>query len=114
LASLDGSTLDVADEKENAEALGRPGASRGMSAYPQVRFGALVENGTHALFGRQMADYNTGQITLAKAALPSLRWGMLCLADRQFFRFQLWNQARSTGADLLWRVKRNMLLSCEK
>ena len=33
---------------------------------------------------------------------------------RQFCGFQLWNQARSTGADLLWRVKRNRRLSCEK
>lgn len=114
LASLDGSTLDVADEQENAEAFGRPGASRGTSAYPQIRFVSLVENGTHVLFGSQMADYNTGETTLAKTVLPSLRKGMLCLADRQFFGFQLWNQARSTGADLLWRVKRNMRLTCEK
>jgi len=114
LASLDGSTLDVADEKQNAEAFGRPGTSRGTSAYPQIRFVSLVENGTHVLFGSQMADYNTGEITLAKTVLPSLRKGMLCLADRQFFGFQLWNQARSTGADLLWRVKRNMRLTCEK
>ena len=114
LASLDGSTLDVADEKANAEAFGRPGTSRGTSAYPQIRFVSLVENGTHVLFGSQMADYNTGEITLAKAVLPGLRRGMLCLADRQFFGFQLWNQARSTGAELLWRVKRNMRLTCEK
>jgi len=114
LASLDGSTLEVADEKQNAEAFGRPGASRGASAYPQLRFVSLVDNGTHVLFGSQMADYNTGEITLAKAVLPSLRRGMLCLADRQFFGFQLWNQARSTGADLLWRAKKNMRLSCEK
>ncbi len=36
LVSLDGSTLDVADEKANEDAFGRPGASRGASAYPQV------------------------------------------------------------------------------
>src|SRR5712664_2311622 len=93
LVSLDGSTLDVADEKVNEDAFGRPGASRGSSAYPQIRFVSLVENGTHVLFGSQMADYNTGEITLAKAVLPSLRKGMLCLADRQFFGFELWKQA---------------------
>src|SRR5881409_3941880 len=38
LVSLDGSTLDVADEKENAEVFRRPPASRGTSAYPQIRF----------------------------------------------------------------------------
>ena len=54
LVSLDGSTLDVADEAANEEAFGRPGASRGSSAYPQIRFVSLVENGTHVLFGSQM------------------------------------------------------------
>ena len=114
LVSLDGSTLDVADEKGNAEAFGRPGVSRGASAYPQIRFVSLVENGTHVLFGSQMADCSTGEITLAKQVLPALREGMLCLGDRNFFGFALWNQARATGADLLWRVKKNLRLSCEK
>jgi hypothetical protein len=47
LVSLDGSTLDVADTPANEAAFGRPGASRGSSAYPQLRFVSLVENGTH-------------------------------------------------------------------
>jgi Insertion element 4 transposase N-terminal/Transposase DDE domain len=114
LVSLDGSTLDVADEASNDEAFGRPGASRGSSAYPQIRFVSLVENGTHVLFGSQMADYGTSEVTLAKAVLVGLQPGMLCLADRLFFGFQLWNLARETGADLLWRIKKNMRLVCEK
>src|SRR6266568_3143607 len=73
LFSLDGSTLDVADEAANDAAFGRPGASRGSSAYPQIRFVSLVENGTHVLFASQMAGYGTGEITLAKAVLSSLR-----------------------------------------
>ncbi len=54
-----------------------------------------------------------GEIALAKAVLPSLRRGMLCLADRQFFGFELWKMARTTGADLLWRIKKNMRLARE-
>ena len=114
LVSVDGSTLDVADEKVNEDAFSRPGASRGSSAYPQIRFVSLVENGTHVLFGSQMDGYRTGEITLAKAVLPQLRSGMLCLADRNFFGFELWQLARRTGADLLWRMKKNMRLACEK
>lgn len=114
LVSMDGSTLDVADEEGNAEAFGRPGSSRGVSAYPQIRFVSLVENGTHVLFGSQMADYGTGEITLAKQVLPALKKGMLCLADRQFFGYQMWKEASATGADLLWRVKKNIRLPCEK
>jgi Insertion element 4 transposase N-terminal/Transposase DDE domain len=114
LVSVDGSTFDVADEKVNEDAFSRPGASRGASAYPQIRFVSLVENGTHVLFGSQMDGYRTGEITLAKAVLPSLRKGMLCLADRSFFGFELWQLARGTGADLLWRMKKNMRMACEK
>lgn len=114
LVSLDGSTLDVADEKANEEAFGRPGASRGSSAYPQIRFVSLVENGTHVRFGSKMEACTTGEITLAKAVLPRLQKGMLCLADRNFFGFVLWKQAQATGADLLWRVKKNMRLTREE
>ncbi|HWS95011.1 MAG TPA: IS4 family transposase [Candidatus Methylomirabilis sp.] len=114
LVSLDGSTLDVADQKENETAFSRPSASRGSSAFPQIRLVSLVENGTHVLFGTRMAGVNAGEITLAKDVLPSLRKGMLCLADRNFYGYELWNQARSSGADLLWRVKKNLRLPCEK
>jgi len=110
LVSLDGSTLDVADTRGNEEAFGRPGASRGASGYPQIRFVSLVENGTHVLFGSRMGAYQTGELTLAKEALGSLKIGMLCLADRNFFGFELWRQAQATGAELLWRVKKNVRL----
>lgn len=110
LVSLDGSTMDIADTQENREAYGRPGASRGKSAYPQLRFVSLVENGTHVLFGTRMGSYSTGEITLSKAVLPNLKPGMLCLSDRLFFGFDSWEQARATEADLLWRVKKNLSL----
>jgi hypothetical protein len=114
LVSLDGSTLDVADEKENERAFGRPSADRGQSAYPQVRFVSLVENGTHVLFGTQMAGFETGEITLAKEAICLLKQGMLCLADRNFYGYELWKCTHATGADLLWRVKKNLRLPREK
>lgn len=110
LVSLDGSTLDVADEKRNQQAFGRPGASRGRSAFPQIRFVSLLENGTHVLFASRMGPYATGEITLAKQVLPSLKKGMLCLADRNFLGYSLWRQARASGAELLWRGKKNLCL----
>jgi hypothetical protein len=71
--------MDVADNQDNEKAFGRPAASRG-SAYPQVRFVSLVENGTHVLFGTRLGGYHEGEITLAHKVLPSLKKGMLCLA----------------------------------
>lgn len=62
------------------------------------------------LFASQMADYATSEITLAKAVVAQLKPDMLCLADRSFFGFDLWRLARASGADLLWRVKKNLRL----
>lgn len=114
LVSLDGSTLDVADTAENERAFGRPGASRGASAYPQLRLVSLVENGTHVLFGSQWGAYGDSEVRMAEPLLARLRPGMLCLADRNFFSFDLWKKAQTHGADLLWRVKKNLRLPCEK
>src|SRR5213593_352996 len=111
--SLDGSCLDVADTAENEAAFGRPGAGRGESAFPQLRFVALVENGTHVLFGARPGGFAEGETTLAHDVLPALGPGMLCLADRQFFGHALWQGAAATGADLLWRVKRDLRLPRE-
>lgn len=113
LVSLDGSCLDVADTEANRAGFGLPGASRGESAFPQLRFVALVENGTHVLFGARLGRFADGETTLAYGALAALRPGMLCLADRQFFGHALWQAAAATGADLLWRGKHNLRLPRE-
>ena len=114
LVSIDGSTLDIADEERNLAAYGRPGASRGSSAYPRLRFVSLVEAGTHVLFGTRMGAYASSEIALAEQVLPHLRKEMLCLADRNFFGYELWNKARASGADQLWRIKKNPRLPSEK
>src|ERR671939_658170 len=113
LVSLDGSCLDIADTEANRAEFGLPGASRGESAFPQLRFVALVENGTHVLFGARLGPCAEGETTLARAVLAALRPGMLCLADRQFFGHALWRAAVASGADLLWRGKHNLRLPRE-
>src|SRR5436309_4454514 len=71
LVSPDGSCLDVADTGDHRAAFERPGASRGESAFPQLRFVALVENGTHVLFGARLGSFAEGETTLAHEALPA-------------------------------------------
>jgi hypothetical protein len=114
VVSLDGSTLDVADTAENEKAFGRPGSSRGSSAFPKIRFVALLENGTHVLWAAVMGKYKTDELTLAKDVVSALQKGMLCLADRFFPSYKLWNRAAQTGADLLWRTRQNARLEVEK
>lgn len=114
LVTLDGSTLAVPDTPRNVEAFGRPPSSRGRSGYPGLRFVSLVENGTHVLFGAALGAFRTGETVLAQEVVPHLKTGMLLLADRNFFGFDLWQQARQRGAHLLWRVKKSLVLPCEE
>jgi len=114
LVSLDGSTLDVADTAENEKAFGRPGASRGSSAFPKLRFVSLLESGTHVLWGARMDSYAVSEVVLAQDVVRSLSKGMLCLADRGFTGYKLWQEAAHTGADLLWRTRQNAQLDVDR
>lgn len=112
LVSLDGSTLDVPDTRANAETFGRPHNHKGQGGFPQIRFVALAENGTHVLFGSRMGACRSSEFSLAEGVLPALDAGMLCLADRLFLCHRLWTQARARGADLLWRASKSFPLPC--
>ena len=110
LVSVDGSSLDLPDTEENEATFGRPGASRGKSGFPQMRFVTLVENGTHILFGARVGAYRLSEAQLAQEVLDELQSDMLCLADRGFFSYRLWQRSTATGAELVWRVKRDLKL----
>jgi len=114
LVSLDGSSLDVADNQANEKAFERPGSSRGHTAYPQIRFVSLVENGTHVLFGSRMEGCRTSENTLAWEVLARLEKDMLCLCDRGFFGYAMWQRAIGTGAQQLWRLKKDAHLECQQ
>lgn len=115
LMALDGSCLDVPDERANAQFFGYPGAGRGSSAFPQVRTLSLVECGTHVVTGAELAPYNHSEQAMAARLLPAkLQPDMLLLADRNFYGFQLWRTACATGAKLVWRVTATLKLPVEK
>lgn len=115
IMALDGSTLDVADEQANAAFFGYPAASRGEAAFPQARLLGLVECGTHVVTGAVIGPYRESEQKQAMRLLPAkLQPDMLVLADRNFYGFQLWQQAAATGAKLLWRVKSTLKLPVER
>jgi hypothetical protein len=107
LVSIDGTCLDLADTAANEERFGRPGSARGekRAAFPQLRMVGLAECGTHALFDVAIGALADDERTLTAGVLGSLGPGMLCLADRGFYSFELWNQVAGTGAALLWRTR---------
>src|SRR5215467_372938 len=101
---------------------GGPGPGRGggrgtgagaAAAGPQLRLVTLLACGTRALLDAAIAGVRgpgTGEQALTRELLGSLRPGMLLLADRNFYGYQLWNAAAATRADLLWRVKASLHL----
>ena len=127
VVAWDGTTVAAYDSAGNAAAFGRPGTgSKGRraragdgpeqpaaAAGPQLRLVTLLACGTRALLDAAFAGVRgtgTGEQALARQLLGSLRPGMLLLADRNFYGYQLWNAAAGTGADLLWRVKASLHL----
>ncbi len=113
--AIDGSTMDVADERTNAEFFGYPSSSRGQSAFPQARLVGLVECGTHVVTAAQIGPYAQGEQTMAEPLLAShLQPDMLVLADRGFYSFKLWQVACASGAKLAWRVKSTLKLPVQQ
>jgi len=114
LTAIDGTTFDLPDTASNVEAFGRPPRSgRGELnvGYPQIRLVGLVECGTHIVFDAAIGPLRTGEHTLAREVFRSVGPGMLLLADRGFFGVDLWKTAAATGADLLWRIRKDIVLA---
>lgn len=106
LVAVDGLCLDVADTVENEEFFSRPGVNKGeRAAFPMARVVGLAECGTHALFAARIAPYSRPEKAMVADLLDAFEPGMLVLADRGVFSYELWRNASATGADLLWRVR---------
>jgi hypothetical protein len=129
VVAVDGTTVSAYDSPANAAAFGKPGTGKKRrrraggpparagqeqagrqdeAAYPQLRLVTLLACGTRALLDAAFGPVRgkqAGEQALARGLLRSLRPGMLLLADRNFYGYDLWNAAAGTGAHLLWRVK---------
>ncbi len=111
LVSVDGTVLDIPDTVDNERTYGRPGTStEAKSAYPQARLLTLAECGTHAMFGAVVSGCDTAEQTMYPALLHKLEKGMLVIADRGFFSYTAFRDSLGTGAELLWRIKKIMVL----
>jgi hypothetical protein len=106
LVAWDGTGIDVADTPENAREFG---VTQGGN--PQIRLLALTECGTHALIDAAFDGVEkASEHKLARRLLHALGPGMLLLADRNFAGHELWGLVTATGADMAWRIKKNLVL----
>ena len=109
--SIDGSTSDLPDTKENAAFFSRPSNGTRDGAFPQVRWLAAAESGTGALLGATFGPYTVGEQTLARDLLAALGPDMLVLADRNFLSHALARDVLATGAHILWRASASFTLT---
>ena len=107
--AIDGVVIDMPDTPENNEEFQHSSGGRGPGAFPVTRIVALAECGTHAIVSAKIGIWSTGERTLTPALLDDFQSDMLVLADRGFYSYKLWNEARETGAELLFRVADNMI-----
>jgi hypothetical protein len=105
--SLDGVELDAPDSPANAERFGRKGKD-GTSPFPKVRLMALAECGTHAVTAIETAEAGGGgeaPLAVALARAPgNLEAGMLVMADRGIYSWDLCQAVTAAGADFCLRV----------
>src|SRR5689334_20437155 len=111
VVSIDGSTSDLPDTRENAAFFSRPSNAARAGAFPQVRWLAAAESGTGALLGACFGPYTVGEQTLAKDLLAALGPGMVVLADRNFLSHTLARDVLATGAHILWRASASFTLT---
>ena len=111
VVSMDGSTTDLPDTKDNDEYFGRPSNATRAGAFPQVRWLVAAESGTGALIGAAIGAYTVGEQTLARDLLAAFGPGMLVLADRNFLCHTLARDVLATGAHILWRASASFRLT---
>lgn len=112
--AIDGVVFDVPDTPENDAEFGRTGPTDGKGPFPQIRVVGLGECGTHAIVGARLGPVTVNEQRLAESLVPELEPNMLVTADRGFYSYNLFHQARATGAHLVWRVNRNVILPVVK
>jgi hypothetical protein len=108
--AVDGLVLDVPDTPANLAEFGKTRNGETESPFPQIRLAGLAECGTHAIVAAQIGPWKVYERELLGPLLPQMRAGMLVLADRGFYSYDLWASAIMTGADLVWRLPGTMSL----
>ncbi|SNR96954.1 transposase, IS4 family [Streptosporangium subroseum] len=105
LMAIDGFVLDLPDTPANLEEFPKDSAGGYETVFAQARVVAISECASHAIVAADVSGCWDGEQTLAYSLYERLEEDMLLLADRDFYSFYAWGQARRTGAQLLWRVQ---------
>lgn len=105
LTVIDGTVMSVADSAAVRARYRKQRGNHGGAGYPSLRLSALLTCGTRTVIDAVFDPITTGELDQARTLAPSLRAGMLLLADRNYAAATLVETLAATGADLLIRCK---------
>src|SRR5438552_3700861 len=103
---LDGTTLRVADTRENVAHFGRPGSRSGEGAgYPQLRLVALSVLRQHLVAAAALGPYRTSELTLAATLWAAVPDHALVILDRGFCSYALFHALADPARQRHWLVR---------
>jgi hypothetical protein len=105
VCAIDGTTLTVPDTRAVRTRFTKQRGNHGGAGYPQTRLLALLACGTRTIIDAVFGPTTTGETTYTPDLIPSLRPGMILLADRNFGAQDLLAEIAATGAEFLVRLK---------
>lgn len=102
--SVDGTHLTMPDTPSNERAFGRPKASRGRSAWPQMKAVMLTDTVTHRVRDAAFGGSRESERELAKPLLATLGEGDLALIDAGLYSALTVHDLHARGARFLARL----------
>jgi len=111
VVAVDGTTADIQDTTANRTRFGIRANQHGLVGYPQVRVVILSECGTRVPLGCAFGGADGHEPGLFDSLQPKLEKDMLLLADRVYYDFSRWKSCANRAGALLWRVRKDILLS---
>jgi hypothetical protein len=88
--AIDGVKMNLPDTPQNEAEFGRPKASRGETAFPQMAGVALVQTDTHKIADCVWGPHNMSEFVGAEALLPHLGPNNVLFLDRRYTKVNLW------------------------
>lgn len=102
--AIDGVHATVPDTPANEAGFGRPGCSRGRTAFPQVHLVTLSSVRTHEIRAATWRPHNSSDRAMAAELLEGLGKRDLVLLDRGFYGVRFLLELRRRGIHFLVRV----------
>lgn len=102
--AIDGVSMNLPDTPGNDAEFGRPTASRGETAFPQIKGTALIYTETHSFIDCEWGRWNASELVGAERLLKHLDARHLVFLDRRYTKCDLWFSMLDRGVHFVHRL----------